>query len=251
TSNGIRFSTLNASIETRYPDVWKKFSSPSIPSGSNFAIENNSNCPSGKSSCIKITGIPGYLLKRINLPDNATTWSRDNQIGVGMIRLDDSMAGTRGPTGPDGQDMWEKNQGRLDIPAAANATQFIIQDITMGRAASHHHEEDEEEESTAKLKFSVTDTNNHLWTIEIKLRQSLNGSILVDYVKQKYPKSAYNTSLNVAYGKYNAFTYSNITLSREVDLTPYYRALSNIGVPNVLTIDQMDSKILYVNFVIN
>ena len=160
--------------------------------------------------------------------------------------------GTRGATGPDGQDMWQKNQGRLDIPAAMNATQFLIQDITMGRSKSQEHgEEDEQEEKVGKLKFSVTDTMGHLWTVEIKLRQDTSGSIYIDYVKQKYPKLSGNYPLNVYNGKYNDFTSMNITSTREINLTAYYKQFSNISVPNVLTIDQIDPQILYVNFVIN
>ncbi len=253
-NNQVRFSSANITIETRYPDIWKNLPKV-IPSGSNFTVENSTNCPSGVSNCIKITNVPGYYLRRLNLPDNNTDQLSAGQIRIGMVSIDNSMMSTRGATGPDGQDMWDKGQGRLDIPGSSSASQFIIQDITMSQSWNQKHEDENEDEEDgheqAKLKFSVTDTNGHLWTVEIKLKQEIGGILKIDYVKQRYPKGITNSSLNVSYGKYNVFTNSNITLSRTIDLTPYYGGLSNISVPNVLTIDQMDPQILYVNFVIN
>ena len=246
-----RFSTANVTIQTRYPNIWKELADKSGTSEYDITVGTGNQCPSGISGCIKITNISGYSLRRLIIPGSDTGQSSSGQINAGMISIDNSMMNSRGATGPDGQDMWERGQGRLDIPASSTATQFIIQDITMGRAMSHHHDEGEEEETTNKLKFSVTDNNDHLWTIEIKLRKKINGELWVDYVKQKYPAHVYNTSLNIYDGKYNSFSYTNITLSREIDLTTYYKQLSNINVPNILTIDQMDPQILYVNFVIN
>ncbi|MDO8725355.1 MAG: hypothetical protein Q7J35_04730 [Candidatus Methanoperedens sp.] len=237
-NNNVRFSSVNLTIETKYPEIWKRLSNKSRPPGSNFTIE--SNCSPG-IGCIKITNIQGYYLRRLNMPGDLSDQFSQDQMTVGMISIDNAMTGTRGPTGPDGQDMWEKNQGRLDIPPASSATQFILRDITI----------DDDEEKTNKITFSVTDTKDHLWTIEIKFKKIVNGKLLIESVKQKSPQGADNAGLDVVDGKYNAFTNSDITLSREIDLTPYYRQLSNIGLPNILTIDKIDPEILYVNFLIN
>ncbi len=247
----VRFETINITVETRYPEVWEKLNRGSKPSGSTVTIQNHTVCPSGTLSCIKIENIPGYSFRKMNLMNLPASDMLDQKIKSGMVSIDDSLMSNRGATGPEGQDIWEKNQGRLDIPSSSNATQFLIQDITLGRSIKKHEHEEDDEHKQGRLKFSVTDTIGHLWTIEIQMHSGTNGSIIVDYVKQKYPKSVSDSSLNVYYGKYNDFTGVDITDTRQIDLTPYYKQLSNIFVPNVLTIDQIDSQILYVNFVIN
>ena len=246
----VKFSSMNVTIETRYPDIWKNLSKESRPAGSNFSIENGTNCPYGNSDCLEITYIPGYYVKRLNLPNSDQTQFFQNQVNMGMVSFDTSLLNSRGPTGPDGQDMWEKNQGRLDIPASNIAREFIIRDITLARSENRGGHDDREEYSTdAKMRFSVTDSIGNLWTIEIRFSQGLS-SLNVVFVKQNYPKGVTNTSL-VTNGKYNEFSNTNITSSREINLTKYYQQFSNIGTPNALTIDKMDPEILYVNFVIN
>lgn len=247
-----KFSSMNATIETRYPNIWKNISKESRPSGSNFTIENGSKCSYGNSSgyCIKLSFIPGYNVKKLNLPDNENQ-PLQKQMYTGMVTFDNSLMSSRGPTGPDGQDMFDKGQGRLDIPAANKSTQFLIQDITMARSIyTGHEEEDDEEEHDIRLRFSVTDITN-IWTVEIKFSRSYNNAINVISVKQRYPHIADNTTYNITYNTYMPFNNKNITNTREIDLTNYYRFISNITSPNVLTIDRMDQQILYANFVIN
>lgn len=253
----VKFLSMNATVETRYPKIWTDLSKQSRPDGSNFTIENGMNCKYGNSSdyCIKLSSIPGYNVKRLNLPSN-NSQSSWNQMYMGMVTFDNSLLNSRGPTGPDGQDMFEKGQGRLDIPAGNKATQFLIQDITMARSNNFYHDDDEGDyASDPKLKFSAMDTKN-LWTVEIKFRQESGGILKVIYVKQTYP--SHITNIDISDGYFKDFpmpggntTYLNITNSREINLTKYYTKYANITTPNVLTIDKMDQQILYVNFVIN
>ncbi len=250
---------MNATVETRYPKIWENLSRQSRPDGSNFTIENGTRCRYGNSndSCLKLTNIPGYNVKKLNLPNNYIQSSR-NQMYIGMVTFDNSLLNSRGPTGPDGQDMFEKGQGRLDIPAGNEATQFLIQDIIMARSNDYHHDDEGDDEgdyaSDPELKFSAMDTKN-LWTVEIKFRQESGGILKVMYVKQTYP--SHITNIDILDGYFKDFpmpgntTYLNITNSREINLTKYYTKYANITTPNVLTIDKMDQQILYVNFVIN
>ncbi len=247
-----KFSSMNATIETRYPNIWNNISRESRPSGSNFTIENGSKCLYGNSSdyCLKLTFIPGYNVKKLNLPGNENQ-PLEKQIYGGMVTFDNSLMNSRGPTGPDGQDMFEKGQGRLDIPASNASTLFMIQDITMARSKdSGHEEEHDSDESDIRLRFSVTDITN-LWTVEIKFSRLYNNTINVISVKQKYPHITDNATYNITNNVYMEFNNKNITGTREINLTKYYRFFSNISSPNALTIDRMDQQILYANFVIN
>ncbi|CAG0949956.1 MAG: hypothetical protein OIN86_13430 [Candidatus Methanoperedens sp.] len=253
----VKFLSMNATVETRYPKIWTDLSKQSRPDGSNFTIENGTKCRYGNSndSCLKLTNIPGYNVKKLNLPNNDIQSSR-NQMYMGMVTFDNSLLNSRGPTGPDGQDMFEKGQGRLDIPAGNKATQFLIQDIIMARSKVSEHEEEHEEEhedsdqNDIRLRFSVTDTTN-LWTVEIKFSKTINNTIKILSVKQKYPQVANNNTYNISDNTYNNFTNRDITADRSIDLTQYYKSFSNISSPNALTIDRIDQQILYVNFVIN
>jgi len=248
----VKFSSMNATIETRYPTVWNNISKESRPSGSNFTIENGSNCPYGNSSsyCLKLTFIPGYNVKKLNLPDNDSQ-PLQKQIYTGMVTFDNSLMNSRGATGPDGQDMFEKGQGRLDIPASNMSNQFIIQDITMARSRyTGHEEEHDSDENDIRLRFSITDITN-LWTVEIKFSRLIDNTINVISVKQRYPHLADNVTYNITDNVYREFNNKNITNTREVNLTKYYKFFSNISSPNALTIDRMDQQILYANFVIN
>lgn len=253
----VKFESMNATIETRYPDIWKNLSKESRPAGSNFTIENGTNCPNGSSDCLKLTYIPGYYVKKLNLPDSTRSQFFQDQVNMGLVSFDNSLLNSRGQTGPDGQDMWEKNQGRLDIPANSKAREFLIRDITLARSESYeHHENDHEGHDSddfndkVDLKFSVTDSIGHLWTIEVRLKIDISN-LYVIYVKQKSPQGLNNVPFNVTNGKYDDFTNMNITSSREINLTKYYQQFSNISTPNALTIDRMDPEILYVNFLIN
>jgi hypothetical protein len=252
----VKFLSMNATVETRYPKIWTYLSKQSRPDGSNFTIENGTRCRYGNSndSCLKLTNIPGYNVKKLNLPNNDIQSSR-NQMYIGMVTFDNSLLNSRGATGPDGLDMFEKGQGRLAIPTSNTATQFLIQDITMARSNNFYHDDDEgDNASDPKLKFSVMDTKN-LWTVEIKFRQESGGILRVMYVKQTYP--SHITNIDISNGYFNDFpisgntTYLNITNSREINLIKYYTKYANITTPNVLTIDRIDQQILYVNFVIN
>jgi hypothetical protein len=267
----IKFSSMNVTIETRYPQIWNNLSKESRPEGSNFTVENGTKCPYVNSDCLKLAYIPGYNVKKLNLPTNKSQTSFD-QMYMSMVSFDNSLLNSRGPTGPDGQDMWEKNQGRLDIPAANLVKEFIIQDITLGRVENRHHDDYEHEddhhehESDKELKFSVTDSKNHLWTVEINFLGNASN-LQIEYVKQNYPGHldnhpdfhssncgghGYNSSLpNVCDGTYTEFTSVYITDTRMINLTKYYQKFSNITSPNALTIDSISPEILYVNFRIN
>lgn len=248
----VKFSSMNATIETRYPKIWNNISKESRPSGSNFTIENGTKCSYGNSSgyCLRLTFIPGYNVKKLNLPGNENQPSQ-KQMYTGMVTFDNSLMNSRGPTGPDGQDMFENGQGRLDIPASNKSTQFIIQDITMARSGyGGHEEEHDSDENDIRLIFSVTDTTN-LWTVEIKFSKLNDNTIKVISVEQKSPHIADNATYNIKDGIYKEFNNMDITNTREVNLTKYYRFFSKITSPNALKIDEIDQQILYANFVIN
>jgi hypothetical protein len=200
---------------------------------------------------LKLTNIPGYNVKKLNLPNNDIQSSR-NQMYIGMVTFDNSLLNSRGATGPDGLDMFEKGQGRLDIPAGNKATQFLIQDIIMARSKVSEHEEEHEDsdQNDIRLRFSVTDTTN-LWTVEIKFSKTNDNTIKVLSVQQKYPHLADNETYNISHNTYNNFADKDITADSSIDLTQYYKYFSNISSPNALTIDRIDQQILYVNFVIN
>ncbi|CAG0979857.1 hypothetical protein METP3_02016 [Methanosarcinales archaeon] len=248
-----KFSSMNVTIETRYPKIWTNLSKQSRPDGSNFSVENGTNCKyeNSNDSCLKLTNIPGYNVRNLNLPNNDIQ-SFPDQMYMGMVTFDNSLLNSRGQTGSDGQDMFEKGQGRLDIPASNKSKQFLIRDITMARSIVGEHEEEHEDsdQNDIRLRFSVTDTTN-LWTVEIKFLKTINNTIKVLSVKQKYPQMANNNTYNIYYNIYNNFTNNDITVNRSIDLTQYYKYFSNISSPNVLTIDRMDQQILYVNFAIN
>lgn len=244
-----RFSIMNATIETRYPGIWKNMSNASIPVSSNLTIDNGTACINQVSDCITISNVPGYNLKKLNFPNNNADAFQD-RLYTGVISFDNTLLSSRGATGSDGQDMWDKYQGRLDIPSNITASEFRIQDITMARTiGSGHDDDDHDEEHEIRLRFSVADTKN-LWTVEIKFEKLVNNTIRVLSIRQKYP-SHRTVSPDIYDGLYN-FSYPyNITDTREINLTKYYTKYSNISTPNALTIDRMDSQILYVNFVIN
>ena len=247
-----KFSSMNATIETRYPNIWNNISRESRPSGSNFTIGNGSKCPYGNSSgyCLKLTSIQGYNVKRLNLPDNENQ-PLQKQMYTGMVTFDNSLMNSRGPTGPEGQDVFDKGQGRLDIPAGNKSTQFLIQDITMARSIySGHEEEHDSDEYDIRLRFSVTDITN-IWTVEIKFSRLIDNTINVISVKQRYPHIADNSTYNITENVYREFNNKNITNTKEINLTKYYKFFSNITSTNALTIDRMDQQILYANFVIN
>ena len=232
-----KFVSMNATVQTRYPRIWTDISKQSRPDGSNFTIGNGTNCNYGNSndSCLKLTNIPGNNVKRLNLPDNdiQSSW---NQIYVGMVTFDNSLLNfnnsflnSRGPTGPDGQDISEKNQGRLDIPS--NLAQFIIRDIAFASGG----------DKEAILKYSVKDSRNKEWLVEIQFDLSNVKSPKIDYIKQKEPKEI----------TYNFFTGKTLAeLEGQIDLTTYFNTIG-IGSPNKLTVDGISSEILYVNFLIN
>ena len=276
----VKFLSMSATIETRYPKIWTDISKQSRPDGSNFTIENGMNCKYGNSndSCLKLTNIPGYNVKKLNLPNNDIQSSR-NQMYTGMVTFDNSLLNSRGPTGPDGQDLMSTGQGRIDIPASNKAKQFLIQDITLARFISNDNNQNDENkndenkndenkndenknddycdddhvDSDPKLIFSVTDSKN-LWTVDIKLKQEAGGILKVMCVRQTYPEHISNTDISDGYFKdfppINTLN-SNITISREINLTKYYTKYANITTPNALRIDRIDQQILYVNFVIN
>lgn len=254
----VKFESMNVTIETRYPEIWKNLPKDSKPAGSHFTIENVTNCPYENSDCLKITTIPGYYVKKLNLPNSSQTQYFQDQVNIGMVSFDNSVLTSRGRTGTVGQDAGEKNQGRLDIPASDNATEFIIRDITLARSQSYNYydnlnysyDSDDINEKIG-LTFSVTDCIGHLWTIEIRFKLNVSNDISnlsVEYVKQKYPEISNNP--DIIESRYQNIPL-DITNTREINLTRFYQMYSNISTPNALTIDKIDPEILYVNFVIN
>jgi hypothetical protein len=231
----VKFTSMDVTIETRYPDIWKNLSKESRPAGSQFTIENGIKCPYKNSSCLKITNIPGYNIKKVNLPGNRTQFFQD-QINMGMVSFDTSLLSSRGPTGPVGQDISEKNQGRFDIPS--HLSQFIIRDIQFP----------DSEDKDARLKFSVKDTQNNVWSIEIKitgLKSDPPEPTILDII-QKEPGKKHNVIKNL--GGLNGMTLAE--MGNQIDLTSYYND-ANIGIPNALNIDKIDNQFMYVNFLIN
>lgn len=193
------FSDMNVTLETRYPDVWNGLS------GSDFAV-------SGDTIEINTSG------KRIRLPPNDTNGSSQKQFYVGMIRTDLSTA-TRGPTGPDGIDVWTEGQGRIDIPTSSDATEFIMRDITLDAATAD-----------SKVRFVVADEDDNEWEVEIKF----SNSNTIGYVNRiegtnEYPIPIADPDLT--------------TLGYQIDLTNGYKN-ANIGIPNVLTIEAWDPYVV-------
>jgi hypothetical protein len=216
------FSRMNVTLETRYPDIWNK-----SLSGSGFAVSGDA---------IEITNIPG---RRLRLPSNDTSGSTQKQCYVGMIAVDASTA-TRGPTGPDGIDVWAEGQGRLDIPGSDDVGQFIIRDITLNAVTT---------DST--LRFVVTDTSDNRWEVEIKF----TSSDTIGYVKIN----------GASIGGFTGVSLS--ALDYQIDLTSYYQG-ANIGSANILSIEvwdtpdtwggcggkkyyRADEDLLYANFLVN
>jgi len=219
-----RFSSLDVTLETRYPEVWAKW----------FTVENKTGCSevSTEFGCIKIRSVPGYDMLRFSIA-NTTELTQDVMYS-GMITIDrDTIIGSCNT----GQEMWTKNQMCNAFPSSTNVSQFVISDITTGRSSGEHHDED------SKLKFSVKDASGDLWTTEIKL-QNKSSSLIVKEVKQKYPHTDYCDYSTLFKDKD-----LDADLGGIIDLTPCYRNAS-ISTPNVLVIDKMDN-IIYANFVIN
>ncbi len=213
------FSSLNVTIETRYPQIWAKLSYDSKPSGSNISVDNGT---------IKLTDIYGFNLKGLYLPRTAQL-SR-NEMYAGIITFDNSMvsAGMGGSSScaSPGQYISEKNQGCIDLPPSANSSQFIIKDIAMVSGSSN-----------AVLRFTVKDTQNNEWDIATTFGSDTNGNPITAIVDQKKPVGfTCSASLDVP--------------NRLIDLTSCYQNVSIIA-PNVLTVIKKDDDILHVNFLIN
>jgi len=76
-------SSMNVTLETRYPQVWEKMNPVSIPPGSNFSVYNSS----ANEGEIRITNIPGYNMN-LSLPNSSSL--SDNIFYSGMIRFRES-----------------------------------------------------------------------------------------------------------------------------------------------------------------
>ncbi len=211
------FNWTNVTIETRYPDVWKTLSSASRPAGSNYMVESNkTNCKEVNTGygCIKITKIPGFNVKRLELPPNDAPALSENQLYTGMITIDQFKE--RGATGAEGQDVWGRMQGRNDIPGSNDVKEFVIRNIKFSNMST----------TGAKLEFSVKDINKE-WNIEMLISPMFGGTSLQKSV------------CGISRGHH-----------QNLDLTACYRN-ANITTPNVLVIVKIEEEIQYVNFLIN
>jgi hypothetical protein len=214
-ASSTRFDVMNIEIETRYPDVWANLTA-------NASGPRNSTITVG-SGKIHINNIQGYNLSKISFP----MLGSGIYVYSGLITIDDSQTGGRGPTGAGGQDMWAKGDRRLDIPSSSTATSFLIKDITPTSS-----------DEDGKLKFAVKDRYTE-WEVEIKLRYQDNNTLTVKEVKRKKPKPD---------KEYTEFRNLDISDSRTIDLTTRYQA-QGITTPNILVIEDV-KNLLYVNFVL-
>ncbi len=222
-----RFTTMNVTIETRYPNLWARW----------YETGNKSKCSEVTTDygCIKITNIYGYDILKLGLV-NTSELSNDI-IYAGMITIPET-----GYSCKQGMEMWTKNQMCGNFPPSNSASQFIVKDIAFGRADNGHDEDDEDE---SELEFSVKDLKGNLWTTEIKFTNQ-SSAWVVSSVRQKVPQPPpyycdYSTRFN---GKK-----LNADLGGIIDLTSCYKNAS-IESPNILVIDKMQN-IIFADFLIN
>lgn len=215
------FSSMNMTIETRYPEIWANMSNASRPSGSRFSVDR-------MNKSIKINDIFGYDVNPATLPN--TTDLPLNIAYVGMIPFGNSYSG--GVTGTlggsvncasPGKEVTKKGQGCIDIQTSNKASQFIIQNIAMV------------ENSTSSLRFSVKDSKNIEWTVDVKPTSDSNGSITLFSVDQKKPPGTCTWIHEPP---------------NSLNLTDCYRSVG-ISIPNLLYVEKIHSDILHVNFLVN
>ena len=212
------FSSMNVSIETRYPKIWSNLSYEYRPSGSRVNVTG---------SRINITDVYGFSVRSISLPD-MTNLSLDKMFSGTVALTEEGMAGATGESNScayPGKYMSQKNQGCTDIPASASNPVFIITDIAMVRNAYN-----------AELIFNVRDKLSRVFEITITLRSDANGNMYWASVTQNRPSGSCSGSIDYP--------------SRQIDLTSCYRNV-NIVTTNVLTITKMDANIMYANFLIS
>jgi hypothetical protein len=205
------FSSMNVSLETRFPQLWANLPNGSRPSGSTLSVENNT---------IHIDNIYGFDLRRLSFPN--TTLSSPNRLYSGLISFVDTSMVENNKCTPPGQIFTERNQGCIDIPTSTSITQFIIKDTILVANSND-----------AYLLFRVKDYLNNIWDIKILFDSDGNGNPTSATVYQIEPAGACGSSL----------------VGGQIDLTPCYQAVS-IGTPNVLNIESIDSDILRTRFLI-
>lgn len=212
------FSSLNVTIETRYPEVWARLSYNSRPSGSSVNITNRT---------IKISDVYGFNVRALDLPD-ISSLSQD-KIYSGMITLTDPNTSTTmdesNSCGYPGKYMIGDKHGCVDLIASSSNPQFIIRDIAMVKSSTN-----------AELRFYVRDKQDREFDVSLIFNSDSNGNITSVSVSQYSPSGSCSAAIDYA--------------SRLVDLTSCYRN-ANIVTPNVLKITVKDWDILYANFLIN
>lgn len=232
-----RVLSMNATLRTRYPGIWAKLPNDSRPQGSGFRVDV-------PNSTIEITGVQAYG-KRLKLPGSGA--GTPGGLYSGMVTVDTSISSTRGPTGPDGQDMWVadlngQGDGRLDIPTdkSGGVKEFIVRDVVgIGNGAPPCNVN-----QPCQLKFSVYDARSTIppWTVTIKF----------DYLGTDHKiKSIWEFSPGTV--NYTYFSGKKLSeLGGEINLTSYYKTgAGDIIIPNMLRIEAKDDPIYYVNFLIN
>lgn len=221
------FSSMDLTIETRYPEIWANMSNASRPSGSRFSVDR-------MNRSIKINDIFGYDVNPITLPNITYLPFNSNRAYIGMIPFGNSYSGgifgTSGGSvncNSPGKEITGKGQGCIDIQNSETAGKFIIQDIALV------------ENGDSSLRFSVRDYLNFEWTVDIKLKSDSNGtliesSIIIDQKKSSGPC----TSLEWIYEYPNQINLTSCFINQEIKS------------PNVLSVEKMHSDLLHVNFLI-
>ncbi|MDD5617340.1 MAG: hypothetical protein PHH85_14185, partial [Candidatus Methanoperedens sp.] len=215
------FSSVNLTIETRYPEIWANMTNTSKPSGSIFTVDQ-------MNRSIKIFDVYGFNVNSLTLPNTENLPS--NKVYVGMVPFGNFYSGGSmglggsGNCGSPGKDVSNKDQGCIDIIGSSSARQFVIQNIAMV------------ENSSESLRFSVKDSRDNEWKVDVKPSSGANGNITSISVDQKKPSG---TCAGV------------FEPPDRLNLTQCYISLNpQITTPNVLAVEKIHSDILHVNFLI-
>ncbi|MBU3966163.1 MAG: hypothetical protein KKG76_02135 [Euryarchaeota archaeon] len=231
-------STMNVTIETKYPELWANMLPVSSLPGSQYTVDNRE---------IRITNISGFNLRNLSLP--VTSSLSPNNIYSGTIRFTDtntviyaisnnitndivnnftdynSYVIDNSSCSFPGRYIWDIYQGCVNLPKSTSINKFIVQDIKMAGS-----------QSNADFIFMVRDYKNNQFEVTISFNSSSNGD---------------PTSMNVTQTKPLFGGCSPPLAGGQVNLTSCYIA-ANIDYPNVLKITHFDTnQILFAKFVIS
>ena len=246
-------STMNVTLETKYPDVWADMPPKSVPPGSQYVVEN------GK---IKITGISGFNIRNLSLP--VTSSLTGNNIHSGIIRFTDADTVinaisvnminnitntiTNNVTNTSitnitnnitnnivvfsissscsdlGFYVWDAYQGCLNLPPSSSIQKFVIQDIRFGGSIINRD-----------IVFNVQDVRNNQFKVQMHFDSDSNGNPTSMGYSQIYPTSGCSPAPQLING--------------EINLTSCYRN-ANVISPNVMKINAVEPGVLFAKFLI-